>query len=162
MKTRFLIDLDICSQICPECVVACSYFYHPSNNGIYSLREYLTYLLICRRCEKPHCVQACPQNALERQADGILKRYYMRCIGCQSCAHACPYGTIYPELVPYINHKCDLCLDRRDQQGEPACIGTCPYGALSVSDAEPNEAKHMYAIDEHLIVHSTHWSREKA
>lgn len=161
-KKNFFVDLDICSTRCTKCVVGCSYYYHPENNGIYPLRELLTYMLICRKCEEAHCVNSCPQNAIEKKEDNILKRYYMRCIGCKSCVHACPYGTIYPELVPYINSKCDLCLDRRNQKDQPVCINTCPYGALSVKDTETDEEKHIYAVADNIVVHSTHWIREKA
>ena len=161
-QKKLFVDLDICSTACPECVVDCSYFYHPENNGIYPLRELLTYSLICRKCEEAHCVNSCPQNALEKQEDNILKRYYMRCIGCKSCSHACPYGAIYPELIPYLNSKCDLCLDRRSQKDEPVCISTCPYGALSLKDIESDEEKHIYAVGDNVVVHSTHWIREKA
>ncbi|MDD5005844.1 MAG: 4Fe-4S dicluster domain-containing protein [Candidatus Omnitrophica bacterium] len=159
---KLFVDLDICSTACQKCVVDCSYFYHPENNGMYSLRELITYVLICRKCEEPHCVNSCPQNALEKQQDKILRRYYMRCIGCKSCVHACPYGTIYPELVPYITSKCDLCLDRRKQKDQPICVPTCPYGALSLNDTEPNEEKHIYSVTDNIVAHSTHWIREKA
>jgi Fe-S-cluster-containing dehydrogenase component len=161
-ETKLFIDLDICSTKCPQCVIDCSYFYHPENNGIYSLRELLTYSLICRKCEEAHCVNSCPQNALEKQVNKIIKRYYFRCVGCQTCSHACPYGVIYPELVPYLNSKCDQCLDRRGQQGEPVCIPSCPYGALALKDGEPDETKHIYAVGDNFLVHSTHWIREKA
>jgi len=159
---KLYIDLDKCSGECPRCVVECSYFYHNGNNGIVALREILTYALICRRCEEPHCVNSCPQNALEKQVDGILKRYLMRCISCKSCSHACPYGVILPELVPYLNSMCDLCLDRRDSQGQPICILTCPYKALELRDIQANEQEAIFQIGENLIVHSTHWSRAKA
>ena len=161
-QKKLFVDLDICSGKCKECVVSCSYLYHPENNGIYPLRELLTYMLICRKCEEPHCVESCPQNALEKQEGNLLKRYQMRCIGCKTCSHACPYGTIYPELVPYINSKCDLCLDRRDENDQPICVSTCPYGALALKDVDPDEEKHIYAIDDNIVVHSTHWIREKA
>lgn len=161
-QSKLFVDLDICSTICPKCVVDCSYLYHIGNNGIYELRELLTYILICRKCEEAHCVNSCPQNALEKQSDNILKRYYMRCIGCKSCSHACPYGAIYPELVAYITAKCDLCLDRRDEKGQPICIPTCPYGALSLKDIDPDEEKHIYAVADNIVAHSTHWLREKA
>jgi len=158
---KLYIDLDKCSGQCPECVVECSYFYHDKNNGIFPLRELLTYALICRRCEEAHCVNSCPQNALEKQADNILKRYLMRCIGCKSCSHGCPYGVILPELVPYLNGRCDLCLDRGDGR-EPVCIPTCPYKAIELKEIQPNEQENLYQVGENLIVHSTHWIRAKA
>ena len=113
---RLFIDLDICStHQCPECTIQCSYYGHNNNNGIHSVAELATYALICRRCEDPHCVKACPVNALEQQKDkgSLLIRHNMLCVSCQSCSHACPYGTIYPEHVPLLVHNCDFCMDRR-------------------------------------------------
>jgi Fe-S-cluster-containing dehydrogenase component len=124
---------------------------------MYPLRELLTYILVCRKCEEPHCVNSCPQNALEKQEDNILKRYNMRCIGCKSCSHACPYGVIYPELVPYLSAKCDLCADRCDQKDEPKCACTCPYGAISLKDIEPEDEEYLYKVGDSVIVHSKHW-----
>ncbi|MFW6180591.1 MAG: 4Fe-4S dicluster domain-containing protein, partial [Spirochaetota bacterium] len=121
-ETRLFVDLDLCaSGECESCVIRCSYFYHPVNNGILSVAELAAYYLVCRRCEEPHCVNACPVEALEQQdeKEKLLIRHNMRCISCKSCSHACPYGTIYPENVPCLVHACDFCLDRRDREGEP-------------------------------------------
>ena len=162
---RLFIDLDICaSGECKKCEVQCSYFYHPTNNGITSVAELATYALVCRRCEEPHCVNACPQEALEQleEKNNLLIRHNMRCISCKSCAHACPYGTIYPELVPLLIHNCDFCLDRRGWASEPLCIKSCPYGALSLKEANLELDEHTFLVGDNLIVHSTHWNREKA
>lgn len=162
---RLFIDLDVCSSgECKQCEIKCSYFYHPSNNGIISVAELATYYLVCRRCEEPHCVNACPVEALEQQKDKdkLLVRYNMRCISCKSCSHACPYGTIYPENVPYIANICDFCLDRREVKNEPLCIKTCPYGALSLKRADDELGENTFFVGDNLIVHSTHWEREKA
>jgi Fe-S-cluster-containing dehydrogenase component len=164
-KTRLFIDLDICGTgECKECVVKCSYFYHPGNNGIISVAELATYYLVCRKCEEPHCVNACPVEALEQQEDKdkILIRHNMRCISCRSCSHACPYGTIYPENVPYLVHNCDFCLDRREIKDEPLCIKTCPYDALKLMDSNTKVPENTFLVGENLIIHSTHWEREKA
>jgi Fe-S-cluster-containing dehydrogenase component len=162
---RLFIDLDVCAAgECKQCEIKCSYFYHPSNNGIISVAELATYYLVCRRCEEPHCVNACPVEALEQQKDKdkLLIRHNMRCISCKSCSHACPYGTIYPENVPYIAHICDFCLDRREVKNEPLCIKTCPYGALSLKRADEELTENTFFVGDNLIVHSTHWEREKA
>ncbi|MBA7554240.1 hypothetical protein ES705_46852 [subsurface metagenome] len=67
---RLFIDLDLCaSGQCTECEIQCSYFYHPHNNGIVSVAELAAYALVCRRCEQPHCVAACPVEALEQLKD---------------------------------------------------------------------------------------------
>ena len=165
---RLYIDLDICaSGNCRSCVIECSYLYHrqtPENNGIISIAELAAYYLVCRRCEEPHCVRACPTDALEQQdkKDKLLIRYNMRCISCKSCSHACPYGTIYPENVPLLAHNCDFCLDRREQRSQPLCIKTCPYNALSLKDANTKLDENTFLVGDNLIVHSTHWDREKA
>jgi Fe-S-cluster-containing dehydrogenase component len=161
---RLFIDLDICeSGECKECELQCSFYYHPGNNGILSVAELAAYAVVCRRCEEPHCVNACPREALEQQKDKekLLVRHNLRCVSCRSCSHACPYGTIYPEHVPLLIHNCDFCLDRRGQKDEPLCIKTCRYGALSLKagDAKPDE--NTFPVGDLLMVHSTRWEREK-
>ena len=162
---RLFVDLDVCaSGACKQCVIKCSYFYHPDNVGIISIAELAAYALVCRKCEEPHCVNSCPVEALEQQKekDKILVRHNMRCISCRSCSHACPYGTIYPETVPQLIHNCDFCLDRRDEMEEPVCIKSCPYGALTLKVGEAKPDENTFLVGDNLIVHSTHWDREKA
>jgi Fe-S-cluster-containing dehydrogenase component len=86
----------------------------------------------------------------------------MRCISCKSCSHACPYGTIYPETVPLLVHNCDFCLGRRDVKEEPLCITSCPYGALSLKEGDVELDENTFLVGDNLIVHSTHWDRDKA
>ncbi len=158
---RLYVDLDICcSDTCEECVVDCSYFFHPVNNGLISLIELATFALVCRRCENPHCVASCPVEALERtDRDGLVVRYRMRCVKCKSCSHACPYGTIYPEILTHLANICDYCAER----GGPTCVSTCPHGALKAvpADYEPKD-EHEFLIGDRLVVRSTHWERERA
>ena len=162
---RLYIDLDVCSGgDCKDCTLQCNYFYHPENNGISSVAELATFALVCRRCEEAHCVSACPVEALEQQKekDNLLMRHNMRCVSCKSCAHACPYGTIYPENVPLLVHICDFCLDRRSKENGPQCIRTCPLGALGLRAADQELPDNTFLVGDNLIVHSTHWMREKA
>jgi Fe-S-cluster-containing dehydrogenase component len=167
-EKKLFIDLDVCSMgECEKCVIECSYLYHqqkPGNNGIISVAELATYALVCRRCEEPHCINACPVEALEQQKDKnkLLIRHNMRCISCKSCSHACPYGTIYPENVPLLIHNCDFCLDRRGQKNEPLCIKSCPYGALSLKEGDVKLDENTFLVGDNIIVHSTHWQWEKA
>lgn len=162
---KLFIDLDVCaSGECKDCIIKCSYFYHPDNNGIISVAELATYALICRKCEQPHCVSSCPVDALEQQKekDKLLVRHNMRCISCKSCSYACPYGTIYPENVPFLVHNCDFCLDRRNNKSEPLCISSCPFGALALKAADAKLDENTFLVGENLIIHSTHWEWEKA
>ncbi len=165
---RLFVDLDVCAKgQCKDCVIQCSYYHHqqgPGNNGIVSVAELATYALVCRRCEEPHCVNACPKDALEQQKEKgkLLMRHPLRCVSCRSCSHACPYGTIYPDNVPLLVHNCDFCLDRRDQKKEPLCVSTCPHGALSLKSAEGDLGENTFLVGDNIIVHSTHWQWEKA
>jgi DMSO reductase iron-sulfur subunit len=89
-----------------------------------------TVSLSCQHCGDPPCESACPTGAIrKRSADGIVVVDPDRCVGCHTCLTACPFG------VPQFGstgrmQKCDLCLKRLEQGKEPACVATCPSGAL--------------------------------
>jgi len=158
MSKVLFIDLDICSQ-CEDCLVKCSYPYHPENNGVLNIREEATFLLICRRCEEPYCVLSCPKEALEKQKDGTLKRYTARCVGCGSCSLACPFGTILPDVIPFLISRCDLCQGRSNGK-PPLCVETCSRGALKWGEFKADEEKHIYLLKEGILVKSTPWKKE--
>ncbi len=155
---RLFIDLEICNN-CPDCVIKCNYFYHPQNNGVINLRENATFALYCRKCEEAPCVNACYHSALEKQSDGILKRYKMRCSSCKSCSIACPFGTIFSDFIPYLDSKCDYCLSITKTQ--PECILSCPYKAIEAKDIEENPDEDVYFVGEHLAVRSRKWVKEE-
>jgi Fe-S-cluster-containing dehydrogenase component len=84
----------------------------------------------CFHCDRPACVLACPTGAMQKREDGIVFSDFELCIGCQTCAVACPFGV--PELNPATGKiaKCDGCRDRVDEGLWPACALKCPTGAL--------------------------------
>lgn len=49
----------------------------------------------CQHCGKPPCLDVCPAGATQQRSDGIVYIDYDACIGCASCAVACPYGARY-------------------------------------------------------------------
>jgi Fe-S-cluster-containing hydrogenase component 2 len=155
---RLFIDLDICNK-CEECKVACDYFYHPQNNGVASLREYATFATICRHCDEAPCVNACYHNALERQPDGHLKRYKMRCTSCKSCTIACPFGIIFQDFIPYLDSKCDFCVGTSKEL--PRCVSTCPEKAIEIKEIPAEDLeKDIYFVGDNLAVHTKKWSRD--
>jgi Fe-S-cluster-containing dehydrogenase component len=85
----------------------------------------------CLHCASPACVEACPTGAMHKRADGLVLSDPDLCIGCQTCAIACPFGV--PQLNPGTGKicKCDGCAARVDQGLTPACVLTCPTEALS-------------------------------
>lgn len=157
MSKKLYIDLEKCSE-CKSCDIDCDYFYHPSNSGVSSLRELATFTIVCRKCEDPACVRSCPKDALEKQKDGTIKRYNMRCISCKSCTIACPFGTIYPELVPYAFARCDLCLEKL-KNGDPKCVESCKEEGIKYIDIEADPLKDLYAIGDNIVVHTKVWNR---
>jgi anaerobic dimethyl sulfoxide reductase subunit B (iron-sulfur subunit) len=84
----------------------------------------------CMHCGKPACLDACPEHAISKRAeDGIVVVDPRKCIGCRSCAAACPFHV--PQYGRTgIMQKCDLCLGRIQQGKLPSCVATCPGEAL--------------------------------
>jgi len=140
MGAKLIIDLAKC-KLQGESEVRCSYKHHPENKGIDSLLEMIRFALICRRCEAAPCIEACPVGALEKVPTknddfGTLKRANMLCTGCGSCAIACPFGTIYTDLVPFPSSVCDLSRGRLKQGGKPLCVTTCEDGSIDYREVE--------------------------
>ena len=148
MEKRVLIDLDRCIE-CRSCAAACCYS-HSNMPGVRVARSGWALLpLICRQCKAASCVETCPADAMVRDEAGVVRRRAFRCIGCGSCARACPFGVIADQLggtpVPIRSEestsghqvaKCDLCTDRTtgDPRAIPRCVAACPSGALMFAD----------------------------
>ena len=86
-----------------------------------------TYFLTvqCQHCENPECVAVCPTEASHVLEDGTVQIDKEKCIGCQFCAMACPYGVRYLNEEERVVEKCTLC-EQRIAQGElPQCVTQC-------------------------------------
>lgn len=85
----------------------------------------------CLHCAYPSCVPVCPTGAMQKRDDEIVFSDPELCIGCQTCAIACPFGI--PQLNPGTGKitKCDGCMERGEKSLSPACVLACPTGALS-------------------------------
>ncbi len=142
---RLVIDLAKCER-CGESATGCD---------VPGLRERATFALICRRCVLASCIIACPFNALERQdSGGVIKRHNLRCVSCKLCALACPFGTIYDELLPFYESP--------PQEQESYCLAGCPEGALEYRVVDPCE-QDVHIIDDQLAARARVWTRlEKA
>ncbi|HMS80358.1 MAG TPA: formate dehydrogenase subunit beta, partial [Burkholderiaceae bacterium] len=86
----------------------------------------------CMHCEDPGCLKACPApGAIVQYANGIVDFISENCIGCGYCVKGCPFDV--PRISQKDNkaYKCTLCSDRVAVGLEPACVKTCPTGAIS-------------------------------
>lgn len=161
MSAKLIIDLAK-ADLQEALHIECSYKHHPANKGFDALLEMVRFTLICRRCESAPCVKACPREALEKVASGlhdagILKRANMLCTGCGTCAIACPFGTIYTDLIPFPSSVCDVCRDRLRPGEKPLCVQTCADGCLDYGEVEPrNDLVEVFdGIVAKVAAHST-------
>ncbi len=85
----------------------------------------------CMHCEDPGCLKACPSpGAIVQYSNGIVDFHEENCIGCGYCVTGCPFNV--PRISKKDNkaYKCTLCSDRVAVGREPACVTTCPTGAI--------------------------------
>ena len=138
------IDVNRCVG-CQTCTVACK---HENDTvpgvqwrkvldvevGKYPDVERLFMVVGCQHCAEPSCVPVCPTGATKQREDGLVTMDYDLCIGCGSCAVACPYQartivhdkpTYFGVTTPQETHvahdervgvaqKCTFCIDRVD------------------------------------------------
>lgn len=172
MSAKLIIDLAKC-RLQEESGVQCSYKHHPENKGFDSLLEMIRFALICRRCEEAPCITACPQGALEKVSSegddaGVLKRANMLCTGCGTCAIACPFGTIYTDLIPFPSSVCDVCKGRLKEGEQPLCVSTCEDGSIDYREVDAANQEDLTEVFEDIVVRVTGGStwepflREKA
>ena len=91
----------------------------------------------CMHCEDPGCLKACPSpGAIVQYANGIVDFISEHCIGCGYCVKGCPFDVPRISTVDNKAYKCSLCSDRVGVGLEPACVKTCPTGAIRFGTKE--------------------------
>lgn len=139
-----VVDLNRCVG-CQTCTIACKHT-NDTPPGVQWRRvldvelgrfpdvERVFLVTGCQHCAEPPCVPVCPTGATRARADGLVTMDYDLCIGCASCAVACPYQArtivhdmvgYYGELTPQekqighedrvgVANKCTFCSERID------------------------------------------------
>jgi len=88
-------------------------------------------------CADTGCLKACPsEGAIIQYVNGIVDFQSEHCIGCGYCISGCQFDV--PSMSKEDNrvYKCTLCVNRVDVSQEPACVKTCPTGAIHFGTKE--------------------------
>jgi Fe-S-cluster-containing dehydrogenase component len=136
MDDVFIIDPSRCIG-CQACVQSCAECDTHRGTSLIHL-EFVdrphtvqTTPQVCMHCDNPTCAQVCPADAIKETPDGVVQSSLKpRCIGCQNCVVACPFGV--PKYKPDFDQmmKCDMCYDRTSVGKRPMCATVCPSEAL--------------------------------
>jgi len=91
----------------------------------------------CLHCADPGCLKACPApGAIVQFSNGIVDFHQEECIGSGYCVSGCPFNVPRIRKEDSKAYKCTLCSDRVSVGLEPACVKTCPTGAIHFGSKE--------------------------
>jgi Fe-S-cluster-containing dehydrogenase component len=97
--------------------------------------------VVCMHCDSPTCAEVCPADAIKRTPDGVVQSARKpRCIACNNCVLACPFGVPKMKVEFELMMKCDMCYDRSSVGLKPMCASVCPSQALFFGTREEIEA----------------------
>lgn len=133
---EFFVDPNRCIG-CNACVVACMECDTHRGHSMIQLdfidrdRSTQTIPVVCLHCDSPTCAEVCPADAIKRTGDGVVQTARKpRCIACNNCVLACPFGVPKMNTEMNLMMKCDMCYDRTSMGSKPMCASVCPSGAL--------------------------------
>lgn len=135
-ELEFFIDPGRCIG-CQACVQACTECDTHKGQSMIQLdyvdraRSPQTVPVVCMHCDSPTCAEVCPADAIKRTEDGVVQTARKpRCIACNNCVLACPFGIPKMNTEMNLMMKCDMCYDRTSIGLKPMCASVCPSGAL--------------------------------
>ncbi len=133
---EFFLDPSRCIG-CEACVQACSECDTHKGHSMIHL-EFVdrghspqTVPVVCMHCDSPTCAEVCPADAIKKNEDGVVRSAHKpRCVACNNCVLACPFGVPKMKTEFELMMKCDMCYDRTSAGKKPMCASVCPSGAL--------------------------------
>lgn len=154
MKKKLYIELDNCIG-CRACLAACTQCGgHNERNRNYvidvnPLVDRQTMPIMCLHCVNPPCARSCPVQAIQIHETGaVLSALVEKCLGCQNCTIACPYGIPKFDTEQTLMYKCDLCIDRTKENIPPMCASVCPSNTLQwLTEEEVDQKKKRHTMD---------------
>lgn len=144
MKRGFEFDAALCVE-CNACNAACvlENGFQPGtrsilkwNSEISPLFRVINISLACNHCEKPLCLDGCPAKAYSVESSGVILHHPEKCIGCSYCTWRCPYDAPKMNRAKGVIEKCSFCTERLAENISPACVTSCPTGALKMITEE--------------------------
>ena len=92
----------------------------------------------CQHCANPPCVPVCPTGATRQRGDGLVTMTYDTCIGCGSCAVACPYQarTIVHEKIGYYGEKQTVQEKQTEHDDRINVANKCTFCVERIDEAE--------------------------
>lgn len=135
-NNEFFIDPNRCIG-CQACVQACAECDTHKGTSMIQLdtiercSSTQTVPVVCMHCHSPTCAEVCPADAIKKTEDGVVQTARKpRCIACNNCVLACPFGVPRMKVEFDLMMKCDMCYDRTSVGKKPWCATVCPSGAL--------------------------------
>ena len=142
---EFFIDPARCIG-CQACVQACTECDTHKGYSMIQLDQIdrstttQTVPVVCMHCDSPTCAEVCPADAIKRTPDGVVQTARKpRCIACNNCVLACPFGIPKMNTEMKLMMKCDMCYDRTSIGKKPMCASVCPSQALFFGTREEIE-----------------------
>jgi Fe-S-cluster-containing dehydrogenase component len=133
---EFFVDPSRCIG-CHACVQACAECDTHRGQSLIQLdfvdrgHSTQTIPVVCMHCDSPTCAEVCPADAIKKSEDGVVHSARKpRCIACNNCVLACPFGI--PKMMDEqaLMMKCNMCYDRTSVGKKPMCASVCPSQAL--------------------------------
>ena len=105
------------------------------------IQDWLFFPEQCRHCVEPPCKMVADsydeEAILQDPITGaVIFTEKTRKLDFEEIREACPYNIPRADAATGIMSKCDMCLDRVENGLLPACVQTCPTGAMNFGDRE--------------------------
>ena len=153
-----LIDLDRCVG-CYACQVTCKAEYdlpfatarcrvETALSGKYPDVKKLFLPRLCNHCDNAPCIEACEENALYKNQDGVVILDDTACNSCRKCSEKCPYDAIETSLFTGQTEKCDFCYERVVNGLLPVCAMSCMGKAFIFGDINDLRSNIAVALKE--------------